>query len=53
VTDEAIEIEVDEDEPEICRDSDLWNAAKDCDGIVKPAPGGGIKCTKCSGWFCY
>lgn len=31
----------------------LWNALVGCDHDIKCAPGGGIKCIKCGGWFCY
>lgn len=32
---------------------ELYDADPNCVHIVKPAPGGGIKCMKCPGWFCY
>lgn len=32
---------------------ELWDADPDCDHDVVCAPGGGIKCTKCPGWFCF
>lgn len=31
----------------------LWNKTDGCCGIVNSAPGGGVKCDKCAGWFCY
>jgi len=31
----------------------LYNADPNCNHNTIPAPGGGIKCTKCKGWFCY
>jgi hypothetical protein len=31
----------------------LWEADPNCDHHVVCAPGGGVKCTKCTGWFCY
>lgn len=31
----------------------LYNADPNCKHETEIAPGGGIKCTKCSGWFCY
>lgn len=35
-------------------DSDmLYDADPDCQHVIESADGGGIKCTKCSGWFCY
>lgn len=33
--------------------SELWNADPNCEHNVVCAPGGGVKCTKCLGWFCY
>lgn len=32
---------------------ELWNADPDCDHHIVSAPGGGVKCTNCSGWFCF
>lgn len=32
---------------------ELWNADPDCEHEVVNAPGGGVKCKKCRGWFCY
>ncbi|MBE3085603.1 MAG: hypothetical protein IMZ64_05225 [Bacteroidetes bacterium] len=33
---------------------DLFNADPNCDHNIVCAPsGGGVKCTKCTGWFCY
>ena len=32
---------------------DLFNADPKCDHDVIQATGGGVKCTKCRGWFCY
>lgn len=34
-------------------DDNLYNADPDCDHDVQCAPGGGVKCTKCPGWFCF
>lgn len=35
-------------------DQELFDASPDCEHDVRPAPfGGGIKCTKCPGWFCF
>ena len=31
----------------------LYNADQNCKHKIVCAPGGGVKCTKCSGWFCY
>lgn len=32
---------------------DLYGADPDCEHDIRPAPGGGVKCIKCPGWFCY
>ena len=32
---------------------ELWDANPNCVHDIQPAPGGGVRCTKCSGWFCY
>lgn len=32
---------------------ELWDADLNCDHDIQSAPGGGVKCTKCRGWFCY
>jgi hypothetical protein len=34
-------------------EDELWNADPNCKHDVRCAPGGGVKCTKCPGWFCY
>lgn len=31
----------------------LWNAAVGCDHDIQSPPGGGVKCTKCGGWYCF
>lgn len=31
----------------------LFDADPNCDHHIVDAPGGGIKCTKCRGWFCF
>jgi len=31
----------------------LYSADDECDHNVIGANGGGRKCTKCTGWFCY
>jgi len=33
--------------------SELYDADPECKHEVVSASGGGIKCTKCRGWFCY
>lgn len=35
------------------REQELWDADANCAHVVKSAPGGGIRCIKCRGWFCY
>lgn len=37
----------------VCRDAELYDAKPDCNGTVSSAPGGGVKCDTCPGWFCY
>lgn len=32
---------------------DLHDADPKCSHVIADAPGGGIKCTKCRGWFCF
>lgn len=32
---------------------ELYNADENCEHDIQPASGGGVKCTKCSGWFCF
>lgn len=34
-------------------EEELWDADPDCEHEIVEASGGGIKCTKCNGWFCY
>ena len=49
-----IEIIPDIDPKELSKDSEvLWDADPRCEHKIVCAPGGGIKCTKCNGWFCY
>lgn len=33
--------------------TELFNANSECKHDIVCAPGGGVKCTKCNGWFCY
>ena len=35
------------------KEEELWDADPECKHEVLAAPGGGIKCRKCGGWFCY
>lgn len=32
---------------------ELFSADPDCLHWVKNAPGGGIRCVRCRGWFCF
>lgn len=32
---------------------ELYDADPECRHNIKCASGGGIKCTKCGGWFCF
>lgn len=32
---------------------ELWGARPGCDGQVVTGSFGGVRCTKCPGWFCY
>lgn len=32
---------------------ELWEADPHCEHEVVAASGGGCRCTKCPGWFCY
>ena len=47
------------DDREICKEYqknwELFGADPNCDGRIYSDfyGGGGVKCTKCSGWFCY
>ena len=34
-------------------DEELWHADPNCQHDIHPALGGGVKCSKCPGWFCY
>jgi len=34
-------------------DDVLWEADDNCDHEIVYPPGGGMKCRKCRGWFCY
>lgn len=45
------EKEKNEEEPLDLSGMELWNADPDCDHDIK-ALWSGVKCTKCSGWYC-
>lgn len=38
---------------ELKQEDELWDADPNCKHDIKCAAGGGVKCTKCGGWFCY
>lgn len=38
---------------ELPNEFELYNADPDCLHDEHPAPGGGVKCSKCRGWFCF
>lgn len=35
------------------KDTKLYNADQNCNHNIVPQLSGGVKCTKCGGWFCY
>ena len=35
------------------RNIKLYNADPNCNHNIVPQLSGGVKCTKCGGWFCY
>ena len=41
------------DDEENEEDEFLFDADENCNHEIVSASGGGIKCTKCKGWFCY
>jgi len=34
-------------------EDELFDADPDCEHEIVDAHGGGVKCTKCTGWFCF
>lgn len=34
-------------------EDELWNADPNCKHRIECASGGGVRCVKCGGWFCY
>lgn len=38
---------------EFAKNADLFDADPECKHEIVDAPGGGVKCTKCTGWFCF
>lgn len=49
ISDDAEELST----PELYADQELWDADPSCQHDIQAQPSGGIKCTKCRGWFCY
>jgi hypothetical protein len=41
------------DPAEICHSAGLYDSTPGCTGRVVPSSGGGVKCIKCKGWFCF
>lgn len=33
--------------------TELFDADPKCEHEIVDAPSGGVKCTKCTGWFCF
>jgi hypothetical protein len=36
-----------------CDEDELYDADPNCQHQVQAASGGGVKCAKCTGWFCF
>lgn len=34
-------------------DGELFGADENCPHVIENAPGGGVRCANCKGWFCY
>lgn len=47
----AVMAESQQPNPEI-GDQELWDADPNCEHNIVAAPGGGVRCTKCAGWYC-
>lgn len=45
--------EEDDFDYESLRNTNLYNADPNCKHNIAPQLSGGVKCTKCGGWFCY
>lgn len=43
----------DGDRDDVWGHEELYQADRECRHRVVSAPGGGVKCVKCPGWFCY
>lgn len=39
--------------PQETHDTELWDPDPNCEHDIVNASGGGVKCTKCRGWFCH
>lgn len=44
---------MDDKEEKLWWEDTLYDADEDCEHDIQPATGGGVKCTKCKGWFCF
>ena len=42
-----------EEEPIVNETRELYDADPNCEHEVYGAPGGGVKCKHCRGWFCF
>lgn len=49
ISDDAEELST----PNLYADQELWEADPNCVHDIQAQTRGGIKCTKCRGWFCY
>jgi len=50
---EILNEHIDENDRLSYKTDELYNADPECDHHIVSAPGGGVKCNKCAGWFCY
>jgi hypothetical protein len=37
----------------VAKKEELWDADDNCEHDIYHPSGGGIKCRKCGGWYCY
>ena len=49
----AVEKDINGDEVNTNERNELWGSDPKCIHDIQPQPRGGVKCTKCRGWFCY
>jgi hypothetical protein len=50
---DAVDNDDDPQDKLVYKTLDLWDADPECDHDVDDAPGGGVACKRCGGWFCY